>query len=238
MSETGQIHVDIHPSAMEDSPVVCEIETNGRFIGCFRPLHRGYFGIFSLDCSLFITVIIEVVFTALFIFDVITPTSQLLDYMLLCGALVYILPTSSLNKRDMSKRTVTILLYSAFIFYVAIFVFAYSNFFRTLEQDPFLLSIVVTQGLLFTHGLHIRYSVVSRVVRKEDDRIVKKFKALTVDEEGGLVDKSCMICLEKYSINECVSQIPCGHEFHTSCLQKWFKSKVCCPYCRMIVQYK
>lgn len=45
-------------------------------------------------------------------------------------------------------------------------------------------------------------------------------------------DDVCNICLDVYKINDRTVSLPCGHDYHFSCLHEWFKKKPECPKCR------
>ncbi|XLR03496.1 hypothetical protein S83_069694 [Arachis hypogaea] len=43
----------------------------------------------------------------------------------------------------------------------------------------------------------------------------------------------CCVCLTGFEANQEVSELPCKHFFHTSCLDKWFDNMhTTCPLCR------
>ncbi len=44
-------------------------------------------------------------------------------------------------------------------------------------------------------------------------------------------DPSCSICLCEYEKGETITQLPCGHLYHDSCLDAWTKNHVRCPLC-------
>ena len=48
-------------------------------------------------------------------------------------------------------------------------------------------------------------------------------------------DVECVICMTKLFD---VAMIPCGHQFHFQCLQKWLRYNTSCPICRCVVFYK
>jgi hypothetical protein len=51
--------------------------------------------------------------------------------------------------------------------------------------------------------------------------------------------RECLICLEKFEINDQVTKIHCNHIFHTICIKEWFlKENSKCPVCRVDVKYK
>jgi hypothetical protein len=66
-------------------------------------------------------------------------------------------------------------------------------------------------------------------------------KGLTSDQLSTLasrqllssLDMSCCICLEGMNIGSIVTNLPCTHMFHTSCIRKWLHRSKCCPLCKM-----
>lgn len=47
-------------------------------------------------------------------------------------------------------------------------------------------------------------------------------------------EEQCSICLSNLSKDETViSKLPCGHCFHTECINKWRQNT--CPCCRSII---
>jgi hypothetical protein len=47
-------------------------------------------------------------------------------------------------------------------------------------------------------------------------------------EEGP--QKVCVVCLEDFSNSEVLAQLPCGHIFHPSCINKWVLEDWRCPF--------
>ena len=46
----------------------------------------------------------------------------------------------------------------------------------------------------------------------------------------------CTICMtEEEECSSSTGELPCGHAFHTHCIQKWFNNKNTCPNCRAVV---
>lgn len=43
----------------------------------------------------------------------------------------------------------------------------------------------------------------------------------------------CTICLSEFETGERVLTLPCGHEFHDSCILEWFSNNHVCPLCRL-----
>jgi hypothetical protein len=43
----------------------------------------------------------------------------------------------------------------------------------------------------------------------------------------------CAVCLESFSRGDCVSRLPCTHQYHRTCIERWLSSHVECPVCRV-----
>ena len=47
------------------------------------------------------------------------------------------------------------------------------------------------------------------------------------------MNSACSACLESFNLREDISTTPCGHVFHTKCIEKWLQSgNSQCPQCR------
>ncbi|XP_076853962.1 RING finger protein 215 isoform X1 [Brachyhypopomus gauderio] len=46
---------------------------------------------------------------------------------------------------------------------------------------------------------------------------------------------SCAVCLEQYSNNQCLRVLPCLHEFHKDCVDRWLLLQQTCPLCKRSV---
>nr|DAD47110.1 TPA_asm: hypothetical protein HUJ06_017047 [Nelumbo nucifera] len=42
----------------------------------------------------------------------------------------------------------------------------------------------------------------------------------------------CGVCLEVFSLNEQVKEMPCSHVFHGECIVRWLEQRNVCPLCR------
>ena len=45
------------------------------------------------------------------------------------------------------------------------------------------------------------------------------------------LDVACCICLEQLDAGHVVTNLPCTHKFHTTCIRKWLQRSRCCPLC-------
>lgn len=49
--------------------------------------------------------------------------------------------------------------------------------------------------------------------------------------------KNCRICMENFVINDEIMVLPCLHEYHKNCIEKWFKFASTCPLCKYDLKY-
>lgn len=49
-------------------------------------------------------------------------------------------------------------------------------------------------------------------------------------EEGG--QSTCVICMCEFETRQTLRVLPCSHEYHAKCIDKWLKSNRTCPICR------
>ena len=66
---------------------------------------------------------------------------------------------------------------------------------------------------------------------------LKKHIILTAKERHGIEKiikpiQNCAICFKKYQEKTFSYILPCKHEFHKACLDKWLNNKKTCPICR------
>lgn len=59
---------------------------------------------------------------------------------------------------------------------------------------------------------------------------MEKNYPLATEDEILVNSDNCAICWEKM---ERARKLPCGHLFHTSCLQSWLEQDTSCPTCRL-----
>lgn len=45
----------------------------------------------------------------------------------------------------------------------------------------------------------------------------------------------CVICLERYQVEEAVRTIPCMHSFHSTCIDRWLQNTAICPICKQSI---
>jgi hypothetical protein len=65
--------------------------------------------------------------------------------------------------------------------------------------------------------------------------VVRGLERSSVGE--GESEEDCSICLDGYKRGQAVTKMPCGHEFHSKCLERWLLNyNATCPYCRAALE--
>nr|XP_056714697.1 E3 ubiquitin-protein ligase RNF6 [Euleptes europaea] len=57
----------------------------------------------------------------------------------------------------------------------------------------------------------------------------------TTTAEGGEISKTCSVCMNEYVVGNKLRQLPCMHEFHFHCIDRWLSENSTCPICRQSV---
>jgi hypothetical protein len=84
-------------------------------------------------------------------------------------------------------------------------------------------------GLRFTITYARRASVPERQARPKPEMV----KALPVSKyEGNGSGENCTICLRQFKAGKRVKTLPCFHQFHRRCIDKWLDTSPLCPICK------
>jgi len=51
------------------------------------------------------------------------------------------------------------------------------------------------------------------------------------DSKSEGVESSCAVCLSDFEVDDMLRQLPCGHNFHRTCIDKWLRQNKVCPLC-------
>jgi hypothetical protein len=46
-------------------------------------------------------------------------------------------------------------------------------------------------------------------------------------------DDVCAVCQNEFAASEVCRELPCTHNFHSTCIDRWFQEHVTCPMCRL-----
>ncbi|XP_041498706.1 E3 ubiquitin-protein ligase RLIM-like [Microtus oregoni] len=47
--------------------------------------------------------------------------------------------------------------------------------------------------------------------------------------------KTCTVCMTQYTEGDRICELPCSHEYHVPCIERWFWEHNTCPVCRTVV---
>ena len=71
------------------------------------------------------------------------------------------------------------------------------------------------------------------LVSQEDYKKMPARRFKKADVKGGFCQANCVICSENFKSNQKIPILPCKHDFHWKCLEKWVtKQKKTCPLCK------
>ena len=54
-------------------------------------------------------------------------------------------------------------------------------------------------------------------------------------KEENHTERKCQVCQCEYEAEEDLRRLPCGHCFHTDCVDIWLATKDSCPFCRKCI---
>lgn len=54
----------------------------------------------------------------------------------------------------------------------------------------------------------------------------------SVDQKVVNAKKDCAICMESYQLKEMRTILPCLHDYHSTCINKWLSNNNTCPCCK------
>ena len=52
---------------------------------------------------------------------------------------------------------------------------------------------------------------------------------------GSVTEHKCTVCQEEFAAEETVTQLPCQHCFHGTCIAEWLDASKMCPVCMVEV---
>jgi hypothetical protein len=56
-----------------------------------------------------------------------------------------------------------------------------------------------------------------------------RFGGVDEDDSG---QTTCVVCMSDFELRQSLRVLPCSHEFHSKCVDKWLKANRTCPICR------
>ncbi|XP_038675070.1 E3 ubiquitin-protein ligase RNF6 isoform X2 [Scyliorhinus canicula] len=62
-----------------------------------------------------------------------------------------------------------------------------------------------------------------------DNLLTRNYGNISAENE---VSKTCSVCINEYAIGNKLRRLPCAHEFHIHCIDRWLSENSTCPICR------
>mmetsp|Transcript_1771 Transcript_1771/g.3293 ORF Transcript_1771/g.3293 Transcript_1771/m.3293 type:complete len:137 (-) Transcript_1771:156-566(-) len=81
---------------------------------------------------------------------------------------------------------------------------------------------IVTLQCAFSAIPHCLHKILDRRERLAQSRIVRESLATEVEADS---KECCPICLKDFVMGELLGTLPCGHRFHSDCIQQWVFTK-------------
>ncbi|XP_067842125.1 E3 ubiquitin-protein ligase RNF6 isoform X3 [Heptranchias perlo] len=62
-----------------------------------------------------------------------------------------------------------------------------------------------------------------------DNLLTRNYGNISAENE---VSKTCSVCINEYAVGNKLRRLPCAHEFHIHCIDRWLSENSTCPICR------
>ncbi|XP_049929795.1 uncharacterized protein si:ch211-59o9.10 [Epinephelus moara] len=72
----------------------------------------------------------------------------------------------------------------------------------------------------------------SVVSKKLSRREIQRFPTKTFQSANSAGNTQCQICFCDYTDGEKLRMLPCFHDYHVQCIDRWLKDNITCPICR------
>lgn len=70
------------------------------------------------------------------------------------------------------------------------------------------------------------------VSKKLSRREIQRFPTKTFQSSSSAGNSQCQICFCDYTDGEKLRMLPCFHDYHVQCIDRWLKDNTTCPICR------
>ncbi|KAH0516464.1 E3 ubiquitin-protein ligase RLIM [Microtus ochrogaster] len=96
-------------------------------------------------------------------------------------------------------------------------------------------------GIIDENGSSSFFSVARLLLFNEND---EQSRGLTKEQIDNLAIRSfdesdalrrCSVCIREYTEGDKLRKLPCSHEYHVYCIDRWLSENSTCPICRMDV---
>lgn len=90
------------------------------------------------------------------------------------------------------------------------------------------------------HPINHENRVEINIIDDDDENEHLLITELNVNENGmnsaannvEVVAEQCTICLIDFAMNDELRILPCAHEYHKECIDRWLQQSTTCPMCR------
>ncbi|GMI74050.1 hypothetical protein HRI_001074300 [Hibiscus trionum] len=109
-----------------------------------------------------------------------------------------------------------------------------SNVWLSCEVRTLLMGTEIDRSGLLTRSLaevESEIESLNRQMAAVKESLIKDM--LNIVEVKARDEETCVICLEELEVGLKASRMPCSHDFHSVCIEKWLHQNLNCPICRL-----
>jgi Ring finger domain len=104
---------------------------------------------------------------------------------------------------------------------------------RDQHHDRIVLVNMTTQAMVILQGQRAIFE--AALLTEEDDAAVSVLPASAASIESirtiaPATEAECSVCLDRF--DDAAKEMPCGHQFHARCIERWLGLHGSCPLCR------
>lgn len=81
-----------------------------------------------------------------------------------------------------------------------------------------------------------RRSIEPKMLSKDEIQKLPKYIVTKETMKDFTDGERCVVCMSDFDVGEDLRILPCAHEFHASCVDKWLQTNATCPICRSTVE--
>lgn len=128
----------------------------------------------------------------------------------------------------------------AMIIYSFIITIAYVYNYVVMIRDGLTtnISVIIALGAFYlfqtfgSAGMFIYWAMWLQHHSKQDDSNITDRLIKSTSKIFASLAEQCCICLDGYSRGDLMSELVCGHRYHSKCITTWLEQEANCPYCR------
>lgn len=112
------------------------------------------------------------------------------------------------------------------------FYYYYSKFFLS-YLIQMLIILYLIKIIKYVYYRQNNYEIINNINNKiKIKKLLNNIKIINYNKNTKTYSSKCVICLDKYNINDKIRILPCSHDYHSHCIDKWIIDNFNCPICK------